>query len=107
MLLACLGLAACENNSYQQEAEALCEVFNPTSWHGQAKNLEPHQHQKLITERMSDAVESKEMLDILNSVSQVRPEDRYSYLQNEIGSLIGKKYECSYLRTYFQPPEFN
>ena len=85
---------------YRQEAKAHCEVFLPEKWENINTDLEPWELQNLIVERINEAVKSKEMRAILDSLTKVKPKERYSYYIQEVNKLTKEQNGCPSLKDY-------
>jgi len=105
LVLACL-LQGCSSDingkiaAYKAEVMALCEVFNPENWKELPDNLEPYEIQKKLTDKMSAAIKSDEVKEIISSVSSVKADMRYKYYTDSVSNLIGEAYSCPEIKSY-------
>ncbi len=105
LLISGLSLFGCASNSghsaasYQAEAFAFCDVFNPNHWQNTSKN-DPLDIQRLLSERISSAVKSKEMQSIIDSMTKVDTSERYDYYIQEVRKLTMDNHHCSALKNY-------
>ncbi|MGH1472027.1 MAG: hypothetical protein ACRBCS_12585 [Cellvibrionaceae bacterium] len=97
----------CSNNTknvstnYKLEAEELCNVFNPENWDDETIGMEPMDVQNLLSQKIYEAVQSEEMVSLINSLPSLPVNKRYEYYINSVTNLTGQKIECSDLNNYF------
>lgn len=66
-----------DKTAYVSEAKAVCETFNPGHWKNLPPNLQPYQIQEMHAERLSAAIKSKEMREIIGNIPKVKPGSGY------------------------------
>lgn len=97
-------LLACSNDGtsagYKAEAEAVCNVFKPENWKDLPKDVEPYEIQKMITKKLSDAISSNEMQEIINTIPKINMDMRYKYYTESVSKLAGETHECPAIKSY-------
>lgn len=88
---------------YKKEAAAICEVHNPDNWKDMPANLEPHQVQELFAAKLSSALKSEKMKEIVGNIPQVSVDLRYQYVVESISELTGEPFNCPAMESYLNP----
>jgi len=102
-----LMLTACEKKEpvvdYKAEAHEFCEVFNPDKWKDLPADVQPAQIQQMLADRLSAAVSSPKMKEIVKTIPTMPANLRYKYVVESVGALTGEPFSCPGMKDYFNP----
>ncbi len=96
-----VGCAVNDGATYEAEAQALCNVFSPDFWSSVPSEMQPIEKQQLLSDRISQAVQSPEMKALIEKLPSLTPSERYSHYLMRIQELSGKKQACPAIKDYF------
>jgi len=104
IFLVTFALAGCTANDatrYEVEAQALCNVFSPEFWSTVPSDMQPIEKQQLLSDRISQAVQSPEMKALVEKLPSLTPDERYPYYLTRTQELSGKPQTCPAIKDYF------
>lgn len=96
-----VGCAVNDGATYEAEAQALCNVFNPEFWSSVPSDMQPIEKQQLLSDRISQAVQLPEMKALVEALPSLSSSERYSYYLVRTQELSGKKHACPAIKDYF------
>jgi len=100
-----MSTSACSKQSaqetYKQEANALCDAFNPATWGGGFINMNPSEKAEMLAKKIQAAIHSDKMKKIFQTLSHDRSESAYTNFTKSVSGLIGEHYKCDAMKDYF------
>jgi len=91
-----------QESAYLEEANALCDAHNPTTWKEvDFKTLSPVERAKMFSQKIQAAIHSDKMKEIFQQLIKDPPDQAYANYVKNVSAIVGKKYECSYIKDYF------
>lgn len=107
VIIVLLALMGCEKKEpavdYKAEASAFCEVFNPEKWKDLPADTQPAQIQQMLADRLTAAVKSEKMKDIVKTIPTIPTNLRYKYVEESVSALTGEAFDCPGMKDYFNP----
>lgn len=101
-LLSLLSQQACSSSSgeLKQDADALCQVYNPANWEEFSKS---HTRLEIYPElgiRIRKAIKTTEFRNIFEKYLHVRNQSYHDFVKAQVSHLIGKKWQCDYFEQF-------
>lgn len=87
--------------AYLAEADAICKAFDPVFWSTAREGLQAIEISELLSERLSSALKSEEMDNILTQMNKVPMNERYEFYRQSVAELTGTDIVCPALDDYF------
>jgi len=102
-LLSLFSQQACSSSSsaLKQDADALCQVYNPAKW---KDFLKSHTRLEIFPElgvRIRNAIKTPEFRDIFKKYLHVREQSYYDFVKAQVSHLIGIKWQCAYFDQFY------
>lgn len=104
ILIATSG-GACADAELQKSVEEFCELYNPESWSGLGESASTQEIYSHILKAQQEVVRNQELKQAIASADTTDFASYYYSVKQNVESLLGKSWECTYFDQFYLPQQ--